>query len=174
MFERFTKRAQAVVRAGIDVASASGAAEVRPDHLLVAVLRDESSLATRVLVGLGAVPQDVVARIEGRDGFGVGLDEEDAEALATIGIDLEEVLRAIGDEQPRSRRRPKFARASKKVLELALREALALRHNYIGTEHMLLGMVRAGDPVMRDVLQGLDVTPTQLRVAVAAAVRKAG
>ncbi len=42
------------------------------------------------------------------------------------------------------RRRPRFSRASKKVLELALREAIALRHNYIGTEHILLGMVRGG------------------------------
>ena len=174
MFERFTKRAQAVVAAGFEVASASGAAEVRPDHLAVALLRDESSVATRVLVGLGAVPEDVVAGIEGRDGFGMGLNGGDAEALASIGIDLDEVLRAIGDEQPRSRRRPRFARASKKVLELALREAVGLRHNYIGTEHLLLGLVRGGDPVMRDVLESLDVTPAQLRTTVAAAVRQAG
>jgi ATP-dependent Clp protease ATP-binding subunit ClpA len=174
MFERFTTRSRQVVATSIEVATAAGAAEVRPDHLLVAVLRDESSLATRVLAGLGAVPQDLVARIESSDRFAAGLGEDDAAALASIGIDLDEVLRAIGDEQPPPSRRPRFSRAGKKVLELSLREAIALRHNYIGTEHLLLGMVRAGDPVTRDLLDSLGVTPQQLRAAISKAVRKAG
>ena len=174
MFERFTKRARATVAAAHDIASSAGAREVRPEHLLAAMLGDESCVATRVLVGLGVVPPEVVAQVEKRDRLGAGLDDGDAKALATIGIDLEEVLRSIGDEPAPARRRARFGRASKKVLELALREALALRHNYIGTEHLLLGLLRAGDPVLRDVLDGLDVTPQQLRSTVAAAVRRAG
>jgi ATP-dependent Clp protease ATP-binding subunit ClpA len=71
-------------------------------------------------------------------------------------------------------RRPRFSRDSKKVLELALREALALRHNYIGTEHLLLGLVRGGDRVVTDTLAGFDIEPSALRSAVADAVRKAG
>ena len=68
----------------------------------------------------------------------------------------------------------RFARPSKKVLELALREAVALRHNYIGTEHLLLGLVREGDVIVRDTLVAAGVDPTTLRAAVAEAVRKAG
>ncbi len=68
----------------------------------------------------------------------------------------------------------RFSRPSKKVLELALREAVALRHNYIGTEHILLGLVREGDVIVRDTLVAAGVDPTNLRAAVAEAVRKAG
>ena len=60
------------------------------------------------------------------------------------------------------------------MLELALREAVALRHNYIGTEHLLLGLVREGDVIVRDTLVASGVDPTTLRAAVAEAVRKAG
>ena len=59
---------------------------------------------------------------------------------------------------------------SKKVLELALREAIALRHNYIGTEHILLGLVREGDTIVRDTLRAAGVDPTSLRAASAEAV----
>ena len=62
----------------------------------------------------------------------------------------------------------------KKVLELSLREAIALRHNYIGTEHLLLGVVRGGDPTVLATLAALEVTPARLRTAVADAVRRAG
>ena len=71
------------------------------------------------------------------------------------------------------RGRPRFARDTKKALELSLREAIRLRHNYIGTEHLILGLVRGGDPTVRDTLAALDVTPEALRAAVADAVRKA-
>ena len=59
------------------------------------------------------------------------------------------------------------------VLELALREAVSMRHNYIGTEHILLGLVREGDVIVRDTLVAAGVDPTTLRAAVAEAVRKA-
>jgi ATP-dependent Clp protease ATP-binding subunit ClpC len=67
-----------------------------------------------------------------------------------------------------------MSRAAKKVLELALREAIALRHDYIGTEHLLLGLVREGDRVVRDSLSAFDIAPAALRSRVADAVRKAG
>jgi ATP-dependent Clp protease ATP-binding subunit ClpA len=78
------------------------------------------------------------------------LDDEDAEALRLLGIDLDEVIRridqdlnAVGEASPQRRRR--FARESKKVLELSLREALRLGDRFIGTEHVLLGLLRAAD-----------------------------
>ncbi|MET0998885.1 MAG: Clp protease N-terminal domain-containing protein, partial [Marmoricola sp.] len=168
MFERFTKPARRVVEQATDLAARAQASHVRPEHLLLALLDDKDNLAVRVLTDLGATPDRLREELERRRSrYLDGLGDEDAEALATIGIDLHEVLRRIGrgSGEGRRRGRPRFSRESKKVLELSLREALALRHNYIGTEHLLLGLVRGGDPAVRDTLATFDVTPTDLRAA---------
>ena len=179
MFERFTARARTAVQDAVVIADEQAAPEVRPEHVFAAMLRDDDSLAVRVLADLGAPADRLRADLEQRRGrYLDGLGDDDAEALATIGIDLEAVLRRVDltrDTDARRRRRhPRFAKASKKALELALREAIALGHNYIGTEHLLLGMVRGGDPVVRDTLVACDVAPDQLRGAVRDAVRRAG
>ena len=179
MFERFTRRARTAVQDAVVIADEQDAAEVRPEHVFAAMLGDADSLAVRVLSDLGASADRLRAELEQRRGrYLVGLGDDDAEALATIGIDLEEVLRRVDlgrDAAARKRRRhPKFAKASKKALELSLREAIALGHNYIGTEHILLGMVRGGDPVVRDTLAACDIAPGQLRAGVKDAVRRAG
>jgi ATP-dependent Clp protease ATP-binding subunit ClpA len=178
MFERFTKPARLAVEEAVTVAQGAAAAETRPEHLLQALLADEACLACSVLSALGAPPSEVreaLTRTTTR--YVDGLDAEDAEALRTIGIDLEEVARRIdrdGDGHPSRRGRPRFARSSKKVLELALREAISLRHNYIGTEHLLLGLVRGGDRTVVDTLGRFGIDRDQLRAAVADAVRQAG
>jgi ATP-dependent Clp protease ATP-binding subunit ClpA len=160
------------------VAREQAAAETRPEHLLRALLDDESSLAGRVLTAVGAPPQEVREVLErSRSQYVDGLDADDAEALRTIGIDLDEVVRRIDRNQgtARSRRgRPRFARSSKKALELALREAISLHHNYIGTEHLLLGLVRGGDRMVVDTLGSFGVERDTLRTAVVDALRKAG
>ena len=176
MFERFTKRARRVVEQGADVAAEARASHVRPEHLFVALVEEPDNLAVRVLTDLGAPPDRLRATLEERRSrYLDGLGDEDAEALATIGIDLHEVLRRIGrgSGEGRKRGRPKFSRESKKALELSLREAIALRHNYIGTEHILLGLVRGGDPVVNDTLAAFEIASADLRAGVAAAVRKA-
>ena len=153
MFERFTRPARAVVEQA--VARRAGRhrrARPAPSTCSAALLADEDCLATRVLAGLGAPPADLRAELDRlRMQYVDGLDADDAAALQAIGIDLDEVVRRIdrnlGGALP-SKRFPKFARGSKKALELALREAIALRHNYIGTEHLLLGLVRGGDRVV--------------------------
>jgi ATP-dependent Clp protease ATP-binding subunit ClpA len=177
MWERFTKPARRVVESAAARARESRSVRVRPEHLLVALLEEDDCLAVRVLTELGAPPALVLEQLEARrDRYVEGLGDEDAAALATIGIDLEEVLRRVDPEpvEERGRVRTRFSREAKKVLELSLREALALRHNYIGTEHLLLGLVREGDPLVVDVLAGLGVTSKELRTAVADAVRRAG
>jgi ATP-dependent Clp protease ATP-binding subunit ClpA len=178
MLERFTKPARAVVTRATTHATHATASEVRPEHLLQALLDEEGCLAVRVLAGLGASAEQVRAELDThRMRYVDGLDEQDAEALRAIGIDLDEVVRRIDRNlggAVAGRRRPRFSRDSKKVLELALREALALRHNYIGTEHLLLGLVRGGDRVVTDTLAGFDIELRALRSAVADAVRKAG
>jgi ATP-dependent Clp protease ATP-binding subunit ClpA len=57
----------------------------------------------------------------------------------------------------------RFTEAARKSLELSLREALSLGHNYVGTEHLLLGLMRQEDTLARKVLDGLGVTPDAVR-----------
>jgi ATP-dependent Clp protease ATP-binding subunit ClpA len=177
MLERFTKRARVAVEAASAHAVQATADETRPEHLLQALLDDEANLAVRVLADVGA-PADAVRAelVRRRSRYVDGLDADDAEALATIGIDLDEVVRRIDRNLSGQRRtrRPRFSRAAKKVLELSLREAIALRHNYIGTEHLLLGLARCDDRVVADTLDACGVERGTLRAAVAEAVRLTG
>ena len=178
MFERFTKAARATVERALTIAQDATAGEVRPEHLLAALLEQEDCLAVRVLAGLGAPAGEVREVLDGlRMRYVDGLDDDDAEALQAIGIDLDEVVRRIdrnlGGPSTR-RRRPPFSRGSKKALQLALREAIALRHNYIGTEHLLLGLARQEDRVVADTLGAFGIERAALRSAVADAVRRAG
>jgi ATP-dependent Clp protease ATP-binding subunit ClpA len=181
MFERFTKPARTVVESATTYAQRATAAETRPEHLLQALLADESCLATRVLADAGAPAGAVREELtRHRAQYVDGLDADDAEALKVFGIDLDEVVRRIDRHiapwasRASTARRPRFSRSSKKVMELALREALALRHNYIGTEHLLLGLVRVDDRVVADTLRTFGLERAALRTAVAEAVRKAG
>jgi ATP-dependent Clp protease ATP-binding subunit ClpA len=182
MLERFTKAAREVVERTQQIAIESRASQVRPEHLFAALLWDDNCLAVRVLNTQGGSTERLHAALDQRRARYVdGLDDADAAALASIGIDLEEVVRRMHDgDSPSDRRRSRFSRvhirfsrASKKVLELALREAIALKHNYIGTEHLLLGLVREGDVIVRDTLVAAGVETDTLRQAVAEAVRRA-
>ncbi len=177
MLERFTQTARLVVGAAESHARAGTASEVRPEHLLMAVLEEPQSLAVRVLVGLGCPPDRVRSSLDRhRARYVDGLDADDAEALRAIGIDLDEVVRRIdrnlgGLTEPHGR--PRFSRATKKALALALREAVALRHNYIGTEHLLLGLARCDDRVVVDTFADCGLERGPLRAAVEDAVRRA-
>jgi ATP-dependent Clp protease ATP-binding subunit ClpA len=178
MLERFTARAREMVERAVEIATESRAREVRPEHLLAALLWDNDCLAVRVLADQGVDLDRLHAELDRRRSRYVdGLDEDDAAALATIGIDLAEVVDRLGDPPRGGRRsgrpRTRFSRPGKKVLELALREAVALHHNYIGTEHLLLGLVRQDDTTVREALRAGGVHVEGLRDAVRAAVRKA-
>jgi ATP-dependent Clp protease ATP-binding subunit ClpA len=179
MFERFTKPARAVVTAAGEHAGHATASEVRPEHLLLGVLDQPGCLAVEVLAGFGAPGEEVRSVLDRRRlRYVDGLDDDDAEALQAIGIDLDEVVRRIdrnlGGRAGGRNRPPRFSRDSKKVLELALREAIALHHNYIGTEHLLLGLVRGGDRVVTDTMAAFEIRLGPLRSAVVDAVRRAG
>jgi ATP-dependent Clp protease ATP-binding subunit ClpA len=178
MFERFTRDARQVVTSATTLARQSTASETRPEHLFRALLDDDTSLAVHVLEEAGAPLPGLRDELDRRRMQYVdGLDADDAEALAAIGIDLDEVVRRIDRNLPGGRRghgAPRFSRASKKVLALSLREAIALRHDYIGSEHLLLGLMRDGDRVVLDTLAVFDVEPASLRRRVADAARKAG
>ena len=178
MLERFTGPAREAVTEARRHAQEATASEVRPEHLLMALLERDRCLAVQVLERLGAPPGQVRAELDRhRMHYVDGLDRDDAEALAAIGIDLDEVVRRIDRNLGGLRGRAgrlRFSRGAKKVLELSLREAVALRHNYIGTEHLLLGLVRGGDRIVLDTLEAHGLERGALRSAVADAVRQAG
>jgi ATP-dependent Clp protease ATP-binding subunit ClpC len=94
-----------------------------------------------------------------------------AQALAQLDISLQmvrtAVVEALGDQgSVTSPESPPFTPRAKKVLELALREALQLGHNYIGTEHLLLGIVGEGEGVAARVLVSLGADPSSVRQSV--------
>ena len=120
-------------------------------------------------------------------------DREDAEALKAIGIDLDEVRRAIEanfgagalrlHREGAPRKRGLFGRfagsgghilftnRAKKVLELALREALRLQQNFIAPEHIMLGLLREGDGLAAQILREKSVDFARLRADMTAALR---
>ncbi|PMR57676.1 Clp protease [Verrucosispora sp. ts21] len=187
MFERFTDRARTLVRQARDEARAEGQRPVGTEHLLLALLADGDSLAVRVLRDAGVTADDLRARIRRHAETGsTGLAEADAVALREIGIDLAAIVARIEESfgpdalreavpPPRRRwgrrQRPggPFSHRAKKVLELSLREAIRLRHRHIGTEHILLGLLREGGGLGALVLAeaGVDLADTRRRVEAA-------
>ena len=154
MFERFTSDARQVVVAAREQAVQRGDGRIRPLHLLYGLVTIDG-VAARVLAGLG-VSADVV----GRELGGAPLspapegDDSDAAALRAIGIDIEEIRRKVEEnfgegaldraaaDSPGGRIR--LTGESKAVLALALREARSLHHTHLGTEHLLLAVLRLG------------------------------
>jgi ATP-dependent Clp protease ATP-binding subunit ClpA len=172
MFERFTKEARAVVVLAQDEATALEADRVGTEHLLLG-LAGEQGAAARVLDPLGLGHAVLRAELEET---GDGLD---ADALASIGIDLDEVRRRVEESfgpgalgGHRHGRRP-FSPEAKKALELALREAIALGDGHIGSEHILLGVMRDPHEPVAGLLWRHDQTPETVRAAVMAARKRA-
>ena len=169
MFERFTDRARKALLLAQDEARALGHNFIGTEHQLLGLLREGEGegVAAKVLseAGLGydEVREAVITIIgPGPESNRIG----DADALASIGIDLDAIRESVADafgpgalerellRQGWTGGRPLTARA-KKVLDLSLREALSLKHNYIGTEHILLAIVREGEGVAAEVLRRL-------------------
>lgn len=188
MFERFTYPARESVVAAQVAARRLGHDRVGTQDLLLGVLAQRDSVAARVLTELGVTPVAVEQEIQAelaRTPFGIG----DADALGAIGIDLDEVRRrieaAFGPEALRGRRAKcnrlgmlsdhiPFTPRNKKVLQLSLREALRLGHKHIGTEHIILGMIREGQGLAMLVLTRLGVGPDALRTRILDELREAG
>jgi ATP-dependent Clp protease ATP-binding subunit ClpA len=181
MFERFTEPARRAVVDAQEEARDLRHGYIGTEHILLGLLRDPSGVAKRALDRLvierGAVRSDVV-RLVG-EGPPIGFGEHDAEVLRSIGIDLDEVRRRVGGgvrgrplerrERVRHgwRRRGRceadachipfaghipFTPRAKKVLELSLWEARQLGHGYIGTEHILLRLVREREGMAARIL----------------------
>jgi ATP-dependent Clp protease ATP-binding subunit ClpA len=190
MFERFTDRARNAVVGAQASAQRLGHGYVGTEHLLLGLLQGDG-IAAQVLGGLGITAAAVERAVLDEVGRGP-LGEGDAEALGAIGIDLEEVRRRVeasfgpgalqwrpGRGCGRSRVPPfagrtPFTPRAKKVLELSLREAVALKHRHIGTEHLLLGLVREGEGLAMLVLTRIGAGPQAIRARVLDALRSTG
>lgn len=193
MFERFTRHARVAVVLAQEEARELRIREMAAQHLLLGVLQAADGDLSALLGGYGLTAEVVRARLTEPDSAHNESLDEDAEALRAIGIDLQavrdSVARTFGadafDSAPprsgRSRRRRgdqrrpghiPFDRSAKKSLELAVREALALKDNAIGCEHLLLGIVRSGDKAAVGLITE-HVYTEQLRGSILALLEKA-
>lgn len=177
MFERFSESARQVVRAAGQSAQELGAEEVGTEYLLLALAADRTGPAGRALRGLGIDAAELHEELR----RGPRGTEPDADALAVLGIDLDEVRRRVeaafgpgaldrGRPARHGRRGTAlpFAPASKKSLELALRQALRLGDSYIGTQHVLLGLLQGDDPSAMALLRQRGCEPETVRAALLA------
>jgi ATP-dependent Clp protease ATP-binding subunit ClpA len=135
VFERFTERARHVVVLAQEEARAFKHNYIGTEHILLGLLREEEGVAARVLGALEITVENVREQVEQIIGHG---DE------------------AAAGQIP-------FTPRAKKVLELALREALSIGHNYIGTEHILLGLVRENEGVAARILLEFDADAERVR-----------
>lgn len=146
LFERFNDNARRVIVTAQAEAMALNHDYLGTEHILLAVLRDGDGVASTVLESLGA--------------------------------DLLDIRRQVEDAVGRGQRAPKghipLTARAKSVIELALREALQVGHNYVGTEHLLLGLIREGEGVASQVLAsaGVDIRRVRLEIIEALAGRE--
>src|SRR5918994_1070382 len=135
MFERFTERARQVVVLAQEEARTLKHNYIGTEHILLGLLREEEGLAARVLESLDITVERVRAQ----------------------------VVRIVGSGEEVTSGQIPFTPRAKKGLELALREALSLGHNYIGTEHILLGLVRENEGVAARILLDFDADSEKIR-----------
>jgi ATP-dependent Clp protease ATP-binding subunit ClpC len=135
LFERFTERARQVVVLAQEEARTLKHNYIGTEHILLGLLREEEGLAARVLESLDITVERVRAQ----------------------------VVRIVGSGEEVTSGQIPFTPRAKKVLELALREALSLGHNYIGTEHILLGLVRENEGVAARILLDFDADSEKIR-----------
>ena len=138
MFERFTDRARRVVVLAQEESRMLNHSYIGTEHILLGLVHEGGGVAAEALTAMG-----------------IGLD--------AVREQVEEI---IGQGQAAPAGHIPFTPRAKKVLELSLREALQLGHNYIGTEHILLGLVREGEGVAAQVLQKLGGDLNRVRQAV--------
>jgi ATP-dependent Clp protease ATP-binding subunit ClpC len=138
LFERFTDRARRVVVLAQEEARNLDHNYIGTEHILLGLIHEGEGVAARALTNLGASLEELRASVEA----------------------------IIGRGQYAAPGHIPFTPRAKKVLELSLRESMQLGHNYIGTEHILLGLIREGDGVAAQALvaRGLDLNRVRQEV----------
>ena len=139
---RFTERAQAALRLAQECSAELGHGYVGSEHLLLGLAREGKGVAAKVLQSAGLEPESLKAAI----------------------------ARMVGVGAPGGAPSQGLTPRCKKIIELSLTEAARLGHHYVGTEHLLLGILREGDGVAVRVLSGTGVEPRRLHADVVAAM----
>jgi ATP-dependent Clp protease ATP-binding subunit ClpC len=136
MFERFTDQARRIVALAQEEARTLNRDDIGTEHILLALIREGSGMAAEALTALGITEEAARQRVEEVTGRG---------------------------RQGPQRGRIPFTPWAKKALELSLREAMAIGNSNIGTEHILLGLLRVGEGPTAQILAGLGVDQDRVR-----------
>jgi len=147
MFERFTDQARRIVVLAQEEASSFSCDHIGTEHILLALIREGSGTAAVALASLGITTEAARGQVEEITGRG---------------------------QQDPPRGHIPFSPRGKKTLELSLREAIALGNNFIGTEHILLGLLRVEDGVAIQILDRLGADPARVRQEVIRRVMPGG
>ncbi|MEH7402549.1 MULTISPECIES: ATP-dependent protease ATP-binding subunit ClpC [Bacillaceae] len=134
MFGRFTERAQKVLALSQEEAIRIGHSNIGTEHILLGLVREGEGIAAKALLALGLSPEKVQQEVETLIGRGQGVAQ-------TVH----------------------YTPRAKKVIELSMDEARKLGHSYVGTEHILLGLIREGEGVAARVLNNLGVSLNKAR-----------
>ncbi len=137
--DRFSKRARKVLTMAQEEAQRLNHNYIGTEHLLLGLVKEDQGVAVKVLRELGVEPMQVVKAIE----------------------------RAVGRGDRPPYGKPTLAPRTKRVIELSVEEARLMGHQYIGTEHLLLGLVREGEGIAVNVLRSLGVSLDKVRTATA-------
>ncbi|RNB78788.1 ATP-dependent Clp protease ATP-binding subunit [Brevibacillus panacihumi] len=137
MFGRFTERAQKVLALALEEAVRLGHKDIGTEHVLLGLIREGEGIAAKALQSLG-----------------LGLDKIQSEVESLIGR---------GTEQSGSNYTPNYTPRAKKVIELSMDEARKLGHTYVGTEHILLGLIREGEGIAARIMNNLGVSLNKAR-----------
>src|SRR5690606_17781894 len=137
--DRFTKQARQVLTLAREAALRLNHEHIRPEHLLLGIASEQTCTALQI--------------------------------LETLGVDADQIVRTVEATVERGERapahKPMLAEATKRVIELAVQEALAMGGGEIGSEHLLLGMVQPPGTVVAGLLHETGVTAEQMRTQVA-------
>ncbi|MGG0756542.1 ATP-dependent Clp protease ATP-binding subunit [Brevibacillus laterosporus] len=139
MFGRFTERAQKVLALALEEAVRLGHKDIGTEHVLLGLIREGEGIAAKALQALG-----------------LGLDKIQSEVESLIGR---------APEQPANTTNytPNYTPRAKKVIELSMDEARKLGHTYVGTEHILLGLIREGEGIAARIMNNLGVSLNKAR-----------
>lgn len=134
MFGRFTERAQKVLALAQEEAIRLGHNNIGTEHILLGLIREGEGIAAKALMALGLGPEKI---------------QKEVESLIGRGHEVSHTIH--------------YTPRAKKVLELSMDEARKLGHSYVGTEHILLGLIREGEGVAARVLNNLGVSLNKAR-----------
>lgn len=138
MFGRFTERAQKVLALALEEAVRLGHKDIGTEHVLLGLIREGEGIAAKALQSLG-----------------LGLDKIQSEVESLIGRGAEQA--------PNANYTPNYTPRAKKVIELSMDEARKLGHTYVGTEHILLGLIREGEGIAARIMNNLGVSLNKAR-----------